>query len=104
MALDLDMFAADLAEIIDDLPVDCSFAGGETFKATSTDEGQTRSIEEDGELVPVDRTIVCDAADVPAGTKPDTAITVDGKSYRVLRLSMHQDGAAAEIDLKKAYQ
>ena len=97
--LDLVSIRADLSEIVADLPVTCSFADT-SFTATSTDSGESRTVEIDGELTEIDRTIVCDVDDVPASVESDKQITVDGTTYRILRLSLHQDGVGLEIDLK----
>jgi len=97
--LDADSIRADLAEIIADLPVSCSF-GGVPFSATSTDFGQRREVEVDGVVYAVDRTIVCDAADITGTIEADDEITVDGVLYRVLDVSAHQDGVGLEIQLK----
>lgn len=97
--LPIDSIRADLGEIVADLPVTCSYKGT-SFTATSSDFGLGRSVEIDGELHDVDRTIVADSADVPEGLRAPDTITVDGEVYRVERVSEHQDGVGLEIDLK----
>jgi hypothetical protein len=101
--LDAADFAADLDEIVADLPVACMFAGV-PFSATSTDAGSSRTVEIDGELYSVDRTVVCNAAHVPASIKADAPITVGGIAYRVLDVSRHPDGVGLEINLKAVSQ
>jgi hypothetical protein len=101
--LDAASIAADLAEIVADLPVACAF-GGVSFSATSTDAGSARTVEIDGELYSVDRTIVCNAAHVASTIKGDDQITVGGVSYRVLDVSRHPDGVGLEINLKAVTQ
>ena len=101
--LDAADLAADLAEIIADLPVTCAFAGV-SFSATSTDAGSSRTVEIDGELFNVDRTIVCNVSHVSTAIKADSPITVDGVAYRVLDLSRHPDGVGLEINLKAVTQ
>ena len=96
-------FASDLAEIIGDLPVACVF-GGVTFNAASTDAGMNRAVEIDGVLFEIDRTIVCNAAEVASTIAPPELITVGGTQYRVLKVSRHQDGVGLEIDLKTVTQ
>jgi hypothetical protein len=101
--LDATSIAADLAEIVADLPVACVF-GGVSFSATSTDAGSSRTVEIDGELFNVDRTIVCNVSHVAATIKGDDLVTVGGVVYRVLDVSRHQDGVGLEINLKAVTQ
>ena len=97
--LPIDSIRADLGEIVADLPVACSYKGA-SFAATSSDFGLGRTVELDGQLFDVDRTIVADSADVPEGIAVPEAITVGGEVYRIARVSEHQDGVGLEIDLK----
>jgi hypothetical protein len=99
MALNTAIFAADLASVIADLPVTCSYEGTE-FTATSSDDARNRAVEIDGMVLEMDRAIVVATADLPTGVEADSKITVGGKTYRVLSLSEHQDGIATEIRLK----
>jgi hypothetical protein len=76
------------------------FIGGRAFNAASTDVGMNRAVEIDGVLFEIDRTIICNAAEVAATIAPPELITVGGARYRVLKVSKHQDGVGLEIDLK----
>ena len=97
--IDTASFAADLAEIVADMPVACNYRGA-AFNATSTDAGSSRTVEIDGALFNVDRTIICAMVAALNGIAGDDELTVAGVAYRVLDVSRHQDGVGLEINLK----
>jgi len=99
MPLSTTMLRADLSECVADLPITCVHASG-SFSATSSEYGETREVELDGDVYTVDRTVVADVANVPVAMKPDDKLTVGGKPYRILTLEPHQDSVGVTIELK----
>jgi len=97
--LDAASMRAELAEIVADLPVTCSF-GGTPFTATASEIGGGRAVEVDGVVYEADGEIVADVADVPQDIAADKPITVDGQSYRVLSVMAHPDKVGVTVTLK----
>jgi len=97
--LDVSMFRSDLDFVIEDLPVVCVW-NSITFRATSSQSSSGRQVEIDGIDYDVDRQIVFARTTALDAMKPDERLTAGGVPYRVLSISRHPDGIAAEVSLK----
>jgi len=97
--LDVNLFKSDLRFCVGDLPVTCVW-NSITFTATSSQTSSGRTVEVDGIDFDLDGTIVFVRTAALDAMKADQSISVGGVSFRVLRISRHPDGIAAEVDLK----
>jgi hypothetical protein len=93
------MLRSDLAAIMADLPVTCSYKGT-SFTATASELGTEREIEVAGEIMEVDRTIVFDASALTTLPSADEVVIVGVSRYRVQRRVDHQDGVGCELLLR----
>ena len=99
MSLDADELRDDLTECVNDLPVTVKCAGS-SFTATSSDWSGSRVIDVDGEMLEVDRQLVCDIDNLPTKAVQDEVVTIAGTDFRILSVSKHQDAVGCELNLK----